>query len=260
MKKIEFHLPFDQKSFTLYGDESDQSVLYYMELENGYYEAYVMNLLHRVVAPDAVCLDIGANLGTISLALSYLAKKGKVYAFEPSNTNYGYLLQTITDNGITNIEPLKLGVFDRNGTISFREVAHGGGWSFIDTKQIDSADPASQITCVRLDDWVQTRALERIDLIKIDVEGSEIEVLQGAQETIRHFGPDLVIEFNLESMTNNFGKNPIDLFHLLQSIYANLYLIRRDDQVIKVTDYDTLLELIKPFHGDLYCTNKKAWG
>lgn len=260
MKKMEFHLPFDQKSFILNGSESDQSVLYYMELEKGYYEAYVLNLLHRVVAPDAVCLDIGANLGTISLALSYLAKRGKVYAFEPSNVNYGYLQQTIADNGITNIEAIKLGVFDRNGTISFREVAHGGGWSFIDTKAPEQANPASQITCVRLDDWVQTQALNRIDLIKVDVEGSEMEVLHGAQETIRRFDPDLVIEFNLESMINNFGKNPIDLFHLLQSIYANLYLIRRDDQVIKVTDYDTLLELIKPFHGDLYCTNKTTWG
>ncbi|CAM3598426.1 FkbM family methyltransferase [Brevibacillus invocatus] len=260
MKKMEFHLPFDQKSFTLYGSESDQSVLYYMELENGYYEAYVMNLLRRVVAPDAVCLDIGANLGTISLAFSHLAKKGKVYAFEPSNVNYGYLVQTIADNSIRNIEPLKLGVFDRNGTISFREVAHGGGWSFIDTKQTDSTDSSSQITCVRLDDWVITSALERIDIIKVDVEGSEMEVLQGGAETFRRFDPDLVIEFNLDSMVNNFGKNPLDLFTLLQSMYANMYLIRRDDQVVKVTDYDSLLEMIKPFHGDLYCTNKKAWG
>lgn len=260
MKKLDFHLPFDNKSFVLYGSESDQSVLYYLELENGYYEAYVLKLLQRVVAPDFICLDIGANLGTISLALSYLAKKGKVYAFEPSTVNYNFLMRNIGENGIKNIEAIKLGVFDRNGAIQFHEVASGGGWSFIDANQVHSTDPANQIICVRLDDWVQKNPLNRLDLIKVDVEGSELEVLHGAQETLQRFDPDLVIEFNLDSMMNNFGKDPHDLYALLQQLYRNIYLIRRDDQVVKVADYETLLEMIKPFHGDLYCTNKNSWG
>lgn len=189
MKQVHFHLPFDQKSFVLYGSDSDQSVLYYMELENGYYEAYVLKLLQRVVKPDFICLDIGANLGTISLAMSHLAPKGRVYAFEPSSVNYPYLVRTITDNGIRNIEPLQLGVYDRNVTLYFHEVSAGGGWSHIESRQTSPADPSNIITCVTLDDWVQTKGLERIDLLKVDVEGSESEVLQGARQTIQRFNP-----------------------------------------------------------------------
>lgn len=256
LKKVNFLLPFDQKSFAVYGSETDQSVLHFIETENGYYEHYVINPLKRVVQPDFICLDIGANLGTISLALSYLAPQGKVYAFEPSNVNYAYLVKTIAENQIDNIEPLHLGVFDRNGTIHFHEDERGGGWSFIPQDEMVIAKSNQHINCVRLDDWVEMNMIPRVDLIKIDVEGSEVIVLEHAINTLRKWNPDLIVEFNLESMRDNFNRHPLVLYVLLEKLFSHIYLLKRDDTIVKINNYNQLLEEMKPFHGDLFCTNK----
>ncbi|MDR5002190.1 MULTISPECIES: FkbM family methyltransferase [Brevibacillus] len=255
-KTVTFRLPFDEKSFLVHGSSSDQSVLYYIEMANGLYEEYVLNVLKRVVKPDSICLDIGANLGTISLALSHLAPQGKVYAFEPSSVNLAFLHQTLQDNGIGNVEPVPLGVFDRNGIIEFCEVDRGGGWSFIASEATSAA--TNTISCTRLDDWVAAHNLSRIDLIKLDVEGSEIQVLQGGQETFKAFDPDLVIEFNPDNLRGYFGKDPNELFLRLFALYKNIYLIKREGGLLPIHSYPQLLEAIRPFHGDLFCTNKTA--
>lgn len=256
LKKVDFHLPFDQKSFVVYGSESDQSVLFFIEHDKGLYEDYVINPLKSIVQPDFICLDIGANLGTISLALSYLANRGKVYAFEPSHVNYPYLVKTIAENQITNIEPLHLGVFDRNGTIHFHEDARGGGWSFIPHAHPGAAPPTDQISCVRLDDWVEQNLIPRVDLLKIDVEGSEVIVLENALNTLHKWNPDLIIEFNPESIKNNFGKHPLVLYVLLEKLFSHMYILKRDHTIVKINNYNHLLDEMTPFHADLFCTNK----
>ncbi|MDF2681166.1 MAG: hypothetical protein K0R47_2356 [Brevibacillus sp.] len=256
LKKVDFLLPFDQKSFTVYGSESDESVLHFIQTEKGYYEHYVIQPLKKVVQPDFICLDIGANIGTISLALSYLANQGKVYAFEPSNINYSYLVKNIAENQITNIEPLHLGVFDRNGTIHFHEDSRGGGWSFIPQDEKVVSQSNQHINCVRLDDWMELNLIPRVDLIKLDVEGSEYTVLESGLNTLRKWDPDLIIEFNLESMRDNFNRHPLVLYVLLEKLYSHIYILKRDDTIVEIKNYNQLLDEMKPFHADLYCTNK----
>ncbi|QRG69336.1 FkbM family methyltransferase [Brevibacillus choshinensis] len=256
LKKVEFLLPFDEKSFTVYGSESDQSVLHFIETEKGYYEHYVLHPLKNIVQPDFICLDIGANIGTISLALSYLAREGKVYAFEPSDINYAYLVKNIAENQINNIEPLHLGVFDRNGTIHFHEDARGGGWSFIPQDTNMAARSNQHISCVRLDDWMDQNLIPRVDLIKLDVEGSEYTVLESALNTLRKWNPDLIIEFNPESIQDNFNRHPLVLYVLLEKLFSHIYILKRDDTIVKINNYNQLLDEMKPFHADLFCTNK----
>ncbi|MFD2369932.1 FkbM family methyltransferase [Brevibacillus sp. GCM10020057] len=256
LKKVQFHLPFDQKSFAVYGSESDESVLHFIETEGGYYEHYVINGLKKVVKPDAICLDIGANIGTISLALSYLADRGKVYAFEPSAVNYPYLVKNLAENHITNVEPLQLGVYNRTGNIHFHENARGGGWSYIPQDNKAAAASNQRINCVRLDDWMIDNSIPRVDFIKLDVEGSEYSVLEGAENTLRTWDPDLVVEFNLDSLRNNFNRHPLVLYVLLEKLYSHMYILKRDNTIVRINNYNQLLEEMKPFHADLFCTNK----
>ncbi|WP_419878843.1 FkbM family methyltransferase [Brevibacillus centrosporus] len=256
LKKEEFLLPFDEKSFTVYGSESDESVLHFIGTEKGYYEHYVISPLKKVIQPDFICLDIGANIGTISLALSYLANQGKVYAFEPSHINYPYLVKNIAENQVKNIEPLHLGVFDRNGTIHFHEDSRGGGWSFIPPDEKVAAQSNQKVNCVRLDDWMDQNLIPRVDLIKLDVEGSEYTVLESGLNTIRKWNPDLIIEFNLDSIRENFNRHPLVLYVLLEKLFSHIYILKRDDTVVKINNYNQLLDEMKPFHADLFCTNK----
>lgn len=64
-------------------------------------------------------MDIGANIGAIALGMSYYAKNGRVYAFETSAVNFHYMSYNVQMNGASVVEPVKLGVFDRNAEKQF---------------------------------------------------------------------------------------------------------------------------------------------
>lgn len=254
------NLPFDQKSFILCGNEQDRSILQGIEACNGFYEPHIMNLLRSIIEPHSVCLDIGANIGVISLALSHLAKDGKIYSFEPSSSNFPYLLQNISENHIQNVEAINTGVYDHNTNIAFIDFEDGGGWSYI-PNGTKTDTPDQVISCVKIDDWVAMKGIDRLDFVKMDIEGSEIQALNGALSSIHQWQPDLIIEFNTYALSELAGQNPLDLFKLLKSTYPHIYLINRSDYTLfRIHEYDQILESIKPLLlGDLYCTFKDVW-
>ncbi|CAI8750420.1 FkbM family methyltransferase [Bacillus sp. IT-79MI2] len=255
MEKAILNLPFDQKSFVFYGNEHDKSIFQAVK-EHGYYEVHIMNHLKKIIKPNSICLDIGANIGLTSLALSYLAKDGLIYSFEPSDINFSYLMQTIKENQLKNIFPINLGVYDKNTNIEFFNNSDGGGWSFVFEEPGIAVTPNQVITCVRLDDWIPAAGITNVDFIKIDIEGSETKALQGALNTIHKWKPDLIIEFNPLSISSIGGFDPSELFELLKSLYPKIYHINHfNTAVVQVADYSHLRELIKPtIWGDLYCT------
>ncbi|MBY0074698.1 FkbM family methyltransferase [Priestia aryabhattai] len=258
MEKSILNLPFDQKSFTIFGSEQDISIFQPVVKANGYYDPFMMNFLKKIINPTSVCLDIGANIGLISLTLSHLANNGLVYSFEPSNTNFFYLSKTIAENRIQNIVSINLGLYDKNSNIKFMETGNGGGWSHVD-EYSETLTPDEVVTCVRLDDWIESEGITNIDFIKMDIEGSEIKALNGAMNTLHKWKPDLIIEFNPVTIsTFNPGVNPKELFTLLNSTYPNIYFIDRiTNSLVKIVDYSHLSELISPtILGDLYCTFK----
>ncbi|MCI0764731.1 FkbM family methyltransferase [Bacillus sp. TL12] len=257
MDRAILNLPFDNKNFIVYGSELDRSIFQYVKASKGEYEYYIMNLLKTIIDPKSICLDIGANIGLISLALSYLANNGKVYSFEPSQKNYSYLVRNIKVNKIDNILPFNLGIYNENANMRFCDISDGGGWSFVYNNRESIATPNQDIMCVKLDDWIKAENVTKIDFIKIDTEGSELKALFGALNTIQLWKPDIIIEFNPICISRNTGDNPEDVFNLLKSIYPSVYFINRDSNLIKVEDYSALLKLIEKFvYGDLYCTFK----
>ncbi|MGD6818503.1 FkbM family methyltransferase [Metabacillus sp. 84] len=258
MAKAALHLPYDNKTFIINGNELDSSVFKPVKTK-GTYEPHVMRLLKKIIRHESVCLDIGANIGLISLALSYLAKEGQVYSFEPSKTNFPFLVQTIEDNHIKNISPINVGVYDRNTNINFCEIgAGGGGWSFVfDETKID-ATPNEIIPCIKLDDWVQNTNVQKVDFIKIDIEGSEIKAIQGASNTIKKWKPDLIVEFNPIAISDLGGAEPEELYNMIKTAgYPSIYVLKRDNTLVKAADYSTLMQLMSGgTHEDLYCSFK----
>ncbi|WP_010273429.1 FkbM family methyltransferase [Paenibacillus senegalensis] len=254
MKMVVLKTPFDKKFFLVRGSESDMSIIGGIELSGGLYEPHVMNLLHSIIKPDSVCMDIGANIGTISMVMSHLAPSGKVYSFEPSPVNFMYLEQNLLFNACHNVEALHLGAYDVNKEMQFYDIEAGGGWSFV-SNGTQQGTPNQKVTCIKIDDWVKQRKLSSLDLIKMDVEGAEIHALRGARNTIKSFKPDLVIEFNPATVKVYFGENPFYLYKLLTSLYPYIYYIGFDSKLVAVTCYSQLLALIKPtVLGDLLCT------
>ena len=130
-------------------------------------------------------IDVGGFIGDSALILSPLTNK-KVYSFEIEPNNYKYLKETIDINHLNNVVALNLALGDKNDNISINSMGSG---TTIDVNKTDDST-YSQIT---LDNFVKDNHNLQIGLIKVDIEGYEMNFLRGAINTIREQKPILLI-------------------------------------------------------------------
>lgn len=249
---------FHDKTFTVVGSARDQSVMRELEVLDGRYEPHITNLLPEIINPNFVCLDIGANIGVTTLAFSSLSRDGHVYSFEPSKNNYGFLARNVMLNDAKNVTCLNLAIYDTNGTLDFSYVDEFPAGSFAATTGfVHPAVIHETVTCVKLDDWVKSSLLPRLDFVKLDVEGAEIKVLEGGKNTLEEFQPRLIVEINPHTLITFFNQEPEALFELLRALYPNVYLISRPDGALKKMSSFSELQVFMPTElhlQDLYCT------
>ena len=146
-----------------------------------------LKLISSLVTKNQVCIDIGANLGLFTYFMSRASKH--VFAFEP-NPYPLENLKHLVDKNVT-IIPIALG--NTNGPTEIKIPHHANGWSSNGASLAPKTDEPGKvinIQCRKLD----CLNLNNIGLIKIDVEGFEIEVLKGARETILKNRPVMIIE------------------------------------------------------------------
>jgi FkbM family methyltransferase len=148
--------------------------------------------LRRLLGPGSVFFDVGANFGYYSVALANaLDRRCQVHAFEPNPKTYDRLLRHIEWNGLKDVVlPVPFALSDRRGTATLIERSDNSGASRI-------GDDAAGITVelTRLDDYCAERGIDRLDALKIDVEGLEARVLAGGRETLARFKPAMIVEF-----------------------------------------------------------------
>jgi len=149
-------------------------------------------LYQHHVAPGSVAVDVGANLGLHALVLSRcVGAGGRVFAYEPLAPVYQRLTANLVLNGSDNVVTKPYGLGERTGTLRFNDRA---GDFNIGKGRVDPGGSA-MIPIRALDD--DLRGLETpVSLIKIDVEGFEVAVLKGAQETLRRHRPVILMEYN----------------------------------------------------------------
>jgi len=153
--------------------------------------------------PGGVAIDIGANLGewTVPLARA-VGPAGRVLAVEPAPRAADSLDKTFAANALVQAELIRCAVGDHDGTAEFVMPMVTSARVDTGTARIGPAaagHEALKVALRRLDSLAADRRLERIDLIKIDVEGHERQVLDGAQATLARFRPVLVIETGHEA-------------------------------------------------------------
>lgn len=176
----------------------------------GAYEIEELLYLKKYLNKDSVVLDIGANSGHHSLFFSRFSKK--VYSFEPYDKPFNILLSRIRENNIKNIECFNFGLGDKYNEMEFFAPIgpNGGGGSFISAPNKKNI---GKLVIKKGDDFVKNFNDEKIDFIKIDVEGLENEVLMGLKETIKKYKPIMFVEMIPESQ-NDLDKDIKDLYNL----------------------------------------------
>lgn len=146
---------------------------------------------------DSVIIDAGANIGIFSLYASYLAPKGKIYSFEPVKSTFQILNKNIASNNLENsIFPYNLALGDKKGKAEImtdsRSLLRGASIildsDFLKNRESDF-DKKESIEITTIDTFVKENNIARVDFIKIDTEGYEKQIIQGARNTIKEFSP-----------------------------------------------------------------------
>lgn len=155
------------------------------------------------IEPDDIVVEIGANVGEFTLMASGKAKI--VFSFDPDPDCY-YCLNENTRN-LPNVEVIKAGASNETGTKVFYLSSEDADSSLIAPKTFSGK---IVIDTVRLDIWMQTIGIEKIDFLKLEAEGAEIEVLEGLGDKI-----DRVRKISVDGGPERFGEstfNEVNLF------------------------------------------------
>lgn len=145
---------------------------------------------------NAVFFDIGANVGAYLYQLENKLAPQNVYAFEPNRELYRRLRRIFPHHHV-----YPLAISDENKTAEFKiPVINGKVYNSRGTLQTDFVENGEKkfftekVKVIKLDDWAGLEGIRRIDFIKIDVEGNEIQTLYGAKNVIKKFRPVLMVE------------------------------------------------------------------
>jgi FkbM family methyltransferase len=264
-------------STTIIGDERELSVFAPLRALNGDWEPHVRKFLERTVQARWVCLDIGANIGTHTLALARLACKGGVVAFEANPRTFEYLSRNVASLPApkADIALVNCALWDTPGQLKLADMDALAGCSFVsppddvaqiealirqvinpsDIEGVDLHIDITAVPAVPLDSWLADNPLSRIDLIKIDVEGAEMHVLRGAERLLRTHAPILVTEYAPSCHQTFYGAAPEAYFHQLTRLFGCVGVIEEDGSVSPLDDWAALSQRLGAGKGweDLAC-------
>lgn len=143
----------------------------------------------------SVFYDIGANVGFLTvLGARLVGPHGLVYAFEPVPLNAAYVRQNAQANRFAQVQVIEKAVSNRCGTGELNLAKYSGGAALANVEPPLDADGKLQVDIVTIDDLVERHGLKPPGVVKIDVEGAELEVLEGMEATTKRYRPVIIVE------------------------------------------------------------------
>lgn len=218
-------------------------------------EPDVRHLCRRLLRAGATVVDVGANVGFLTRHFSRLVgPSGKVFAFEPDPLNFRFL--EFNTRACQNVERAQIAISDNaKPALLHLNVTSGAGNSLVSQTHFVESVPVS---CVSLDDFCETRGNPQLDLVKIDVEGAEVKVLQGMKQTISRL-PDLqLIVEHCPKNLENAGIESDAVYTALKMLDLSITAIREDSSLKNVAVFDDLEPLLnRQGYVNLLCSRAK---
>jgi FkbM family methyltransferase len=188
------------------------------------YEPDVQQLLRIYLKPGMVFVDCGANVGLFSLmAGGLVGPTGKVVSIEANPDTVKLLNRNLAANGLP--EGKNCAVSATNGTAEFLIASAGDVYGTLKSNEYVPAESKTiSVTTRTLDDIVQDAGLAKVDFIKIDVEGGEIDCLRGADKTLRNHKPMVVLEYGTSTWPG-FNHTPEELIAIADNYGYELKML-----------------------------------
>jgi len=164
----------------------------------GTHEPLSTKALKNELKEGMTCLDIGANIGYYATMESKIVgKSGRVIAIEPSPKTFSYLKRNMELQKISNFEVHNFAIGDMDGEVNF--LSHNkSNLSMVvqEGHKIPQGSELSTIHATTVDKFVEELKLKKLDLIRMDVEGFEFEILNGAKKTVSKYEPMIQLELH----------------------------------------------------------------
>ncbi|MEQ9893624.1 FkbM family methyltransferase [Pectobacterium aroidearum] len=209
---------------TFCGFENDY--LFQMALTNGSNESHFEEIVNIILNETSNVLDVGANIGTHAILLSKVAHKGKVFSFEPQSLVFSVLQNNIIMNHCSNVTAYRFAISNiDNETISMEPFSFKGDKINNGALRIDNSGNflGDLVLSKKLDSF----NLPKIDFIKLDIQGSEIKALSGANDLISRDRPIIFVEIE-EQHLKSLGGSSKDLIEKILGLDYVLFRIETD--------------------------------
>lgn len=256
LKKIEsnfksnFAIVQGNKMFLDPGDSLDLSI-------RGVYGELDTKIVKNEIKSGDVVIDVGANIGYYTLIFANLVgKTGKVIAFEPETKNFELLKKNIAINKLTNVVLEQKAVSNKTGKVKLFLANSGIVGHHINPKE--GTENFIEIDSISLDDYLQKNDFTtKIDFLKIDVEGAELKVLEGAKTILQNQNLKIFTEFNREAI-RKLGMDPKYFLSLLTNYDFKFFLPNYKLDNISKTNVDELLNSDETILENLNILCKKS--
>jgi len=210
------------------------------------HEQFETEVFKKEIEKGDTVLDLGSHIGYYTLiAAELVGEKGKVFAFEPEPTNFVLLKKNIKINNYQNVIPVQKAVSNKNGK----------GRLYLKEKKTQNRiydsqenDPFIEIETVRLEDYIK----ERVDFIKMDIEGSEVMAINGMIALFQKNQQVKIMTEFYPALIKKSGENPLEFLKLLKKCGFSINKI--NDQEKKIEPIEDLEGISKiEDHINLFC-------
>jgi FkbM family methyltransferase len=221
----------------MYADSKDEGVLPLLQA-GGIYEEYETGLFKSLLGPG-----IGANIGHYSLiAARMVGDTGHVYSFEPDPHNYDLLTRNIGLNDFTNVTALNMAVSNMKGSMTLYLDKYNLGGHSMSSENVLIAAGEVEVETVTLDDFFYDGRDGRVDVIKMDTQGAEGFIVEGAERLLEENDPVILMElwpFGLR----NAGYDPATLVVNLERLGYHFKVIDKSGEEARVVEAPDVIEL-----------------
>ncbi len=227
-----------QKMFV---DVRDISIAPHIMLD-GEWERSTTDTLVRILSPDSVFIDIGANFGYFTLIAGTVITNGTIFALEPNPDITPTLNKSLNINGLRNRAFChQIAISDTVSEVTLHVAkdlwgASSISESFIEKRGDISITKTEKIKAITLDQFCLDQNLDKVDVIKVDVEGGEQKVWNGMQNIIKK-NPQLKI---LLEFTFDVYEDEESFFELLQKAFKKIYCVEGNSDLTLLSSYDEL--------------------
>ena len=192
-------------------------------LKDNPHEAGELKFLESIAQEGMHAIDIGANLGITTVAIAKTIRRvGKLHSFEPVPEYFDILKDNVSSNGLENVKVYELAVTDQVGRAPFYQKELSSGIVF------EEGAKKFEVSTTSIDRFLSEEKIERIDLINMDCEGSELLVLKGAKETLSKNKVKIFCEIHHDFL-KQLGQSVEDIVQYLQGLEFRVQSVSLND-------------------------------